>query len=95
MTLTLQLPPEIEKKLLERAVQVGQSMEGLALKFIEEALGINGGSDTSHVGKRFDDLLAPVRQGWEESGLSDDQVDQLFEDTLQKVRTEKRKGTAP
>ena len=61
-------------------------MEGLALKLIEEALRFHGGPATRHPGKTFDEILAPVRKGWQESGLSDDQVDQLFDDTLKKVR---------
>jgi len=91
MTLTLKLPPETEKKLHERAAEAGQSVEGLAMQLIEEALGLNGGQATSRASETFDQILAPVRKGWEESGLSADQVDQLFDDTLAKVRTEKRK----
>jgi plasmid stability protein len=85
MTLTLQLPPETEQKLKERAAEAGQSAEDLALKLLTEALGVNGVSQ----GQSFDEILAPVRKGWEESGLSDDQVDQLFDDALKKVRAEK------
>ena len=91
MTLTLKLPPETEKKLHELAAEVGQSVEGLAMQLIEEALGVNGGQAASRAGKTFDQILAPVRKAWEESGLSDDQTDQLFDDTLTKVRAEKQK----
>jgi len=93
MTLTLKLPPETEKKLHERAAEAGQSVEGLALRLIEEALGVNGGQASKEAAKTFDQILAPVRQGWKESGLSDDQVDQLFDDTLTKIRAEKRKSS--
>ena len=91
MTLTLKLPPETEKKLHARAAEAGQSVERVALQLLEEALEVNGGKVPGHAGKTFDEILAPVRKGWEESGLSDDQVDQLFEDTVKKVRAEKRK----
>jgi hypothetical protein len=90
MSLTLKLPPETEKRLHERAAQAGQSVEGVVLQLIEEALGINGGQVPIPTGQILDEILAPVRKGWEESGLSDDQVDRLFDDTLKKVRTEKR-----
>jgi hypothetical protein len=90
MTLILKLLPETEKRLHERAAEVGQSAEGLAMQLIEEALGVNGGPATNRGGKTFDQILDPVRKGWKESGLSDDQVDQLFDDTLAKVRAEKR-----
>jgi hypothetical protein len=91
MTLTLELPPETEKKLQARAAEAGRSVEGVALQLLEEALGVNGGKIPSHAGKTFDQILAPVRVGWQESGLSEDQVDQLFDETLKKVRAEKRK----
>ena len=92
MSITVTLPPETEKQLRERAAQSGQSAEGLALKFIEQALGVNGGVPTGGPSTTFDEILAPVRKGWEDSGLADDQVDQLFDDALQNVRAEKRKG---
>ena len=38
MTLTLELPPETEQKLHEQAAKNGQSVEGLALKLLEDAL---------------------------------------------------------
>ena len=92
MTVTVTLPPETEKQLRERAAQSGQSVEGFALKLIEQALEVNGGVPTVGAATTFDEILAPVRKGWEESGLADEQVDQLFDDALQKVRAEKRKG---
>ena len=40
----------------------------------------------------FDAILAPVRKGWEESGLSEEAVDQLFDETRKAVRQRKSKG---
>ncbi len=91
MTLNLKLPPDTEKKLHERASQAGESAEGIALRFIEEALRTNGSRATDQTSKTFDEVLAPVRAGWQRSGLSDEAVDQLYNDTLQKVRGAKRK----
>jgi hypothetical protein len=91
MTLTLTLPPETEKKLRESAARAGQSAEGLVLNLIEEALRVKGASPSTVPEKSFDEILAPVREGWEDSGLSDEQVDQVFDDALKKVRAEKRK----
>lgn len=91
MTLTIKLTPETEKKLQARAAEAGKSVEGVALQLLEEALGVNRGKIPGPAGKTFDQILAPVRKGWEESGLSDDQVEQLFDETLKKVRAEKPK----
>jgi hypothetical protein len=85
MSLTLKLPPETEEKLHERAAEAGPSVEGVALQRIEQALGVNG-SPPCHAAKTFDQILDPVRKGWEESGLSNDQVDQILDETLKKVR---------
>lgn len=95
MAVTIDLSPEAEKKLQERAAQAGQSPERFLRQLVErEVLGGNGGSPTSQTtppaGQTFDDVLAPLRQGWQESGLADDEVDQLFNEALRKVRRQKR-----
>jgi hypothetical protein len=94
MTLNLKLPPDTEKKLYERASQAGESVEGIALRFIEDALRGNGSRTTDRTSKTFDEILAPVRAGWQQSELSDEQVDELFDDTLRKIRSAKRKDHA-
>ncbi len=91
MTLNLKLPPDTEKRLHERASQAGESVEGTAVKLIEEALKENGVRTTDHASKTFDEILAPIRAEWQRSGLSDEEVDRLYDDTLQKVRGAKRK----
>jgi hypothetical protein len=87
MAVTIHLSPETEKRLQELAARAGQSLEHYLARLAEkEAWGANGAQPSPRPEKTFDEILAPVRQGWEEAGMSEEQVDQLFEDTLQKVR---------
>jgi hypothetical protein len=45
--------------------------------------------------KSFDEILAPIWEGWRQSGMADDEVDDLMERELQEARSERRrsKGT--
>jgi hypothetical protein len=73
-TVTLSLPPETERKLREKAGSAGLTLEGLLSQLAEEAA--NG-----PVGPKgtFDRILAPVREGFTESGLSDAELAAEFE----------------
>lgn len=107
MAITINLPPETEKKLLEHVRQRGQDVSVFVHEVIERAMeapperGTNGGQaapvpssdDTAvHAGMTFDEILAPIRKGFAESGMTDEELDQLFEEALQEVRRERRKA---
>lgn len=91
MTMIIALPPEIERQLHERAQACGQSVDGLALRLIEEALHRNGSAGTEQAEQTFDEILAPVRQGFAESGLSEAELDALFEEAREEVWQERQK----
>lgn len=38
----------------------------------------------------FDEILAPIRQGFKESGLSEEELDELFEEGREEVYREKQ-----
>jgi len=88
MTLTLQLPSEIEKQLLERAAQAGQSVEGLALNLIAQALRDNGAR--SHAGKTFAEIFAPVREEFRQSGMTEEELSRLIEEARNEAWREKQ-----
>jgi hypothetical protein len=92
MTLTLHLPPEIEKQLQERATQAGQSVEGLALDLIEQALRPNGA--TGHAGKTVAEIFAPVRDEFRRSGMTEEELSSLIEEARNEVWREKQAGSA-
>jgi hypothetical protein len=40
--------------------------------------------------KTFDEILAPIREGWRQSGMAEDEITALFEETRDEVRKERR-----
>lgn len=73
-TVTLNLPPETEHKLREKAGFAGLTLEDfLGRLAVQAANGVVGPKAT------FDQILAPVRQGFAESGLSDAELAAEFE----------------
>lgn len=81
MTVTLDLKPEVESLLEERARADGCDVEGYVKKLIEE--------DVSRK-RTFDEILAPFRQAVERSGISDDELDSLFNEARKEVFTAKQ-----
>jgi len=48
------------------------------------------------ISNTFDQILAPVREGWQQSGMNEEEITALFEETRDEVRKERRarKGTS-
>ncbi len=82
MTITISLPPDMEKKLLEAAAQSGVGPAAYASKLIET--GLNG--------RTFDQILAPVRKGFEDSRLTDDELTSLFEEARDEAWQQRQSG---
>jgi hypothetical protein len=105
MSVTLNFPPETEKRLRERAAQSGQSVERLIQQLVErEVLGLNSGQKVtptsteaaaSQAGMTLDQILAPVREDFERSGLTDDDLASLVEEVREKIWQEKQTRKVP
>jgi hypothetical protein len=97
MTLTLDLPPELEKKLRERATASGQDVAGYLYRLIErEVLGTSGGeAPAASTGKTFDQILAPIREGFQQSGMTEEELTALFEEAREEVWQEKQRKGGP
>ena len=78
--LQIPLPPDTEETLRERAKANGEDVSSYAARLIQEAL------STPSV----DELLAPFRKQVEESGITDDELDQLGDGLRRDVRQEKQ-----
>jgi hypothetical protein len=101
MTLTIHLAPETEKKLQELAARAGQSLERyvehLAEKEVRAANGRPGTPQPSAevaiplAAMTFDQILAPVRKEFEESGMTEEEIDRLLRESLDEVRAARRK----
>jgi hypothetical protein len=94
MTLTISLPPEMEKKLLQAAARSGLAPEALAQRLIEQ--GLNGGPSAAQTSPgrpgdtTFDTILAPFRKEVEQSGMTDDDLREFFTEARDDVRAERR-----
>jgi hypothetical protein len=102
MTITINLTPETEKKLQELAAHAGQSLERyieqLAEKEVRAANGRPTGLQSSGEAAipleaaTFDQILAPVREEFEESGMTEEEIDRLLRESLDEVRAARRKA---
>ncbi len=79
MTVTLSLPPEMEKKLQERAAACGNDVAGFVHRLIEREL----------TSQAVNDALAPFRKQVEESGITDEELTKFFEEVRDEVWREK------
>ncbi len=102
MTVILSLPPETEQKLRERAAQAGQSVERYVHQLVErDVLSTNGGESAPPAsdqpaasGRCLDQVLAPIREEFERSGMTDEELAELVEEVREEIWQEKqaRKG---
>jgi flagellar biosynthesis/type III secretory pathway protein FliH len=80
------LPPETRKALDEKAQHSGKSAADYVRDLIEADL---------LASRSFDEILAPMRQGFKESGMSEEELDALFEEAREEgyqERQAKKKG---
>jgi hypothetical protein len=82
MTLTITLTPETEQKLAEQARRSGRDIAALASELIERVL---------LAGPTMDEILAPFRRQVADSGLSDDELDALFQEQREEAWREKQR----
>jgi hypothetical protein len=93
MSIQITLTPEEERTLAELARARGKApadhAHDVVIAYLRGASGTRGGV------KSFEEILAPIWEGWRQSGMTDDEVDDLFEEELQAARGERRrsKGT--
>jgi len=80
MTITIDLPSEVETALLEKASANGKNIQN----YIEDLLRKQALRPT------LDELLAPVRRDFEESGMGEEDLNNFFDDLRDKVWQEKQ-----
>lgn len=81
MTLQIDLPPELETKLRQRAAAAGKDVQSFARDAVEKEL---------LRPETFAEILAPVHKAVKESGMSDEEVDALLEKALADSRRERK-----
>ena len=80
MNIRINIPAEMQEKLQQRAVASGQNVEAYVERLIEKAL---SGPPS------IEELLAPVRKEFAESGMTEDELDALIEEAREEVWQEK------
>ena len=100
MTVTITLAPETEEKLRRRAAEAGQTLEAFLQQLAEREAHSEEGTAAPEASpqpaRTFDDILAPVRKGFEESGMTDEELTGLFEEAREEAWQERqrKKGTS-
>ena len=99
MNITITLRPEMEAKLRQRAAASGQTLDSYVEHLVERDVGgSNGGSQapvasaaalTPQASLPSDEALAPFRRQVAESGMSDVELREFFEEVRQEVYQDK------
>lgn len=94
MTITIELRPDEERILQQRAQDSGRELPEYVHQVLEEH--IRSGPRPGAAPRTFDLILSPAWEGWRQAGMTEAEVDDLLRQELQEVRRERRerKGTA-
>ncbi|HQU41357.1 MAG: hypothetical protein B7Z73_00095 [Planctomycetia bacterium 21-64-5] len=82
MTITINLPPAAEEQLRAQAEATGKNISMLVVEAVEARLAL--------AQLQFKDILAPVHAEFDQSGMSDAELNALLESSLDEVRSEQR-----
>jgi hypothetical protein len=90
MSITISLTSNHEQKLEELTHQSGKDPSLYVHDVVTAYLNGTGPKGV----KTFEEILAPVWKGWRQSGMTDSEIDDLFQCELEEVRRERhqRKG---
>lgn len=77
MTITINLPSEVEESVKSQAAKNRLPLEDYVKSLVEEGTKRQDRIDLL-AEKSFDEILAPFRQNVDDSGLSNEQLDVLF-----------------
>ena len=82
MTVTIDLSPDEERQLHERASQLGQDLRGYLHQLIREDLE----AAPRARGRTFAEILAPVHEDFRKLGMTEGELDRLLEGALSESR---------
>lgn len=88
MTVLIELSPEEERRLRERAARLGQDLNGYLRRLIREDL--EAGAPVEP--RTFAEILAPVREDFRSSGMTEAELDTLLGEALSESRAAKKRG---
>jgi predicted transcriptional regulator len=85
MSLVIEVPDDLAAQLQERAAATGTAPEKVAISAIQRQL---------HADDLLEQSLAPIRQAFAESGMTEDEAVELFEAEKHAMRRERREKRA-
>lgn len=94
MTITIKLPPDVEASVKTQAAKEGLPLEDYVTSLVQEGTKRRDRIDLL-AEKSFDEILAPFRHSAEESGMDDEELDDLFTTARKEVsraRKERARG---
>jgi len=86
MTISLDLPPATLEKVQAKAKATGKDVETVVREAVECGL--------AHRQQSLAEVLKPINEAIQSSGISEDEITTLFEQELQAHRTERRSKSA-
>jgi hypothetical protein len=81
MTLTINLPPEVEQAARRYAARSGEELSAFVLQAVKEKIARS---------RTFAEVSAPFAQAVKATGMTDEEFDRFFEDVRQEVWDEKQ-----
>jgi hypothetical protein len=94
MTITISLRPEAEERLRKRAEEAGLAPDALARQLLEQALTGEHVAPPGRPRSELDEILAPFRKQVADSGMTDEELKDLFTQARDELRREKRSRRA-
>ena len=89
MTITIDLPSEVESKIKTQASNDGVKVEDYVKTLIKEASDRREQIERDSE-KSFQEILAPIQKGFQESEMSEDEILEFFEEVREEVWQEKQ-----
>ena len=83
VVVSFSLPPEEERKLLARAAEKGTDVTTYLRTLVEEDL---------NRPTRLSEVLAPIREDFRRSGMTEDELESLIEEARDEVWQEQNRG---
>jgi hypothetical protein len=87
MRITIELRPDEEQVLRERARESGRDLPDYVQHVLEEH--IRSGRRPEAASGAFDQILAPVWEGARQSGMAEEEIDAMFQRELEEFRRER------
>jgi predicted DNA-binding protein len=91
MTISITLTPDQERVLEELAHQSGKDPSN----YVSDLVTVHLDEVMATTQKSFEEILAPVWEGWRQSGMSEEEINDLFQRELQELRRERHESKDP